>query len=528
LLSHLGLAIGLLLWVGDVVLGLEGSPWLDTWLKATFCLSLLFTPLLIGRLWLQAGILARRNPTGALGLAEAVAGGRNDLPRVSIHVPCSNEPPDLVIATLESLAALDYPDYEVLVVDNNTANPALWHPVREYCAGHGSRFRFFHVDRLSGAKAGALNWLYPKTDPVASVIAIVDADYQAEPGFLHDLIPRLAAPGMAFVQAPHDYRDHATREFKRACYWEYMPFQKLELPERSEWAAGFTIGTLCVIDRWALESVGLWAEWCLTEDSELAVRLHAAGYRGRNLGLTYGRGLIPEDFVRYRQQRFRWSAGPVQQLKRHWHVLLPQWANGRWRWQPWQQLEWIHGLEPVYAAYTAILAPISVVVVGLRLDGSGPVALPDWLWPVLGLTLLSGLIRHGLVYQRLGQGLHALLEGALAQAALRCVVEWAGLRATFAPAPLVWRRTDKRSVRAHPFRAVWLTRWEIAASSLWFALAVWLFWGGTAATSVGAPALLGVFAAFTGLSYLAAPVMAVLGEWQRPVEAMRVTEPARR
>jgi hypothetical protein len=45
---------------------------------------------------------------------------------------------------------------------------------------------------------------------------------------------------------------------------------------------------------------------------------------------------------------------------------------------------------------------------------------------------------------------------------------------------------------------------------------------------VGAPALLGVFAAFTGLSYLAAPVMAVLGEWQRPVEAMRVTEPARR
>jgi hypothetical protein len=111
------------------------------------------------------------------------------------------------------------------------------------------------VDRWSGAKAGALHWLDPKTDPVASVIAIVDADYPAEPGFLHDRVPRLAAPGMAFVQAPHGDRDHGTREFKRACYWDYMPVQKRERPERSEWAARLTIGTRCVIDRWALESL---------------------------------------------------------------------------------------------------------------------------------------------------------------------------------------------------------------------------------------------------------------------------------
>jgi hypothetical protein len=120
--------------------------------------------------------------------------------------------------------------------------------------------------------------------------------------------------------------------------------------------------------------VGLWADWCLTEDSERAVRLHAAGYRGRNLGVTDGRGRLPEDFARYRQQRFRGSAGPVPPLKRHGHVLLPHWANGRWRWQPGQPLEWLHGLEPRYAAYRAILAPIRVVGVGLRLDGSGPVA----------------------------------------------------------------------------------------------------------------------------------------------------------
>ena len=54
------------------------------------------------------------------------------LPRVSIHLACSNEPPDMVIATIESLLALDWPDFEVLVVDNNTQDPALWRPVQAH------------------------------------------------------------------------------------------------------------------------------------------------------------------------------------------------------------------------------------------------------------------------------------------------------------------------------------------------------------------------------------------------------------
>jgi len=50
-------------------------------------------------------------------------------PRVSVHVPCHAEPPQVVIGTLDCLAALDYPDFEVLVIDNNTADPGLWLPV---------------------------------------------------------------------------------------------------------------------------------------------------------------------------------------------------------------------------------------------------------------------------------------------------------------------------------------------------------------------------------------------------------------
>ena len=41
------------------------------------------------------------------------------LPMVSIHVPAYNEPPDMMIETLNALAVLDYPSYEVIVMDNN-------------------------------------------------------------------------------------------------------------------------------------------------------------------------------------------------------------------------------------------------------------------------------------------------------------------------------------------------------------------------------------------------------------------------
>src|SRR6185312_766992 len=76
-------------------------------------------------------------------------------PRVSIHVPVHNEPPGMVIDTIDALARLDYDNYEVIVLDNNTADPATWRPVQAHCAQLGERFRFFHFDGIKGFKAGA-------------------------------------------------------------------------------------------------------------------------------------------------------------------------------------------------------------------------------------------------------------------------------------------------------------------------------------------------------------------------------------
>ena len=52
-------------------------------------------------------------------------------PRVSIHLPTHNEPPEMVIQTLNALARLDYPNFEVIILDNNTKDASLWKPMRK-------------------------------------------------------------------------------------------------------------------------------------------------------------------------------------------------------------------------------------------------------------------------------------------------------------------------------------------------------------------------------------------------------------
>ena len=266
--------------------------------------------------WAEAHwAIPRRRP-----LSIAPAG--TPLPKVSIHVPAYNEPPQMLIETLDALARLDYPDYEVIVIDNNTRDEAVWRPVEQHCRHLGARFRFFHVDPLPGFKAGALNFALARTAPDASVIAVIDSDYQVEPAWLRDLVPGLAEQKVAIVQAPQDYRDGGESAFKAMCYAEYRGFFLIGMITRNERNAIIQHGTMTLVQRQALLEAGGWAEWCITEDAELGLRLFEHGYEAQYLPRSYGRGLMPETFTDYKKQRFRWAYGAVQILRAHARALF--------------------------------------------------------------------------------------------------------------------------------------------------------------------------------------------------------------
>jgi hypothetical protein len=154
------------------------------------------------------------------------------------------------------------------------------------------------------------------------VIAVIDSDYKVAPGWLKDLAPSFADARIAIVQAPQDYRDEDASAFKAMCYAEYRGFFYIGMITRNERNAIIQHGTMTLVRRRVLDAVGGWAEWCITEDAELGLRIFEAGYDALYLPQSYGKGLMPDTFTDYKKQRFRWAYGAMQILKAHAITLL--------------------------------------------------------------------------------------------------------------------------------------------------------------------------------------------------------------
>jgi cellulose synthase/poly-beta-1,6-N-acetylglucosamine synthase-like glycosyltransferase len=252
-----------------------------------------------------------------------------ELPMVSLHVPAHNEPPEMVIETLRSLIRLDYPRYEVILIDDNTDDESLWRPVKAWCARHGDQgFKFAHLDDWPGYKSGALNYaLRELTSEEAEVIGIVDSDYQVQPGWLRRCAPAFADPWIGFVQTPQDYRGWQSARYYRRLYYSYKYFFAVSQPSRNEHDGAIFAGTMGLIRRVALDELGGWDEWVITEDAELSLRLLRAGWHGLHVDEVFGRGIMPLTFEALKGQRYRWCFGGIQILRVHWRSLLPGRAN---------------------------------------------------------------------------------------------------------------------------------------------------------------------------------------------------------
>ncbi|MEJ1969873.1 MAG: glycosyltransferase family 2 protein [Rhizomicrobium sp.] len=63
--------------------------------------------------------------------------------------------------------------------------------------------------------------------------------------------------------------------------------------------------------------VGGWATWCITEDTELGLKLFEAGYSAAYIPESMGSGLMPDTLDAFIGQRYRWVYGAMQIMKRH-------------------------------------------------------------------------------------------------------------------------------------------------------------------------------------------------------------------
>lgn len=291
--------------------------------------------------------------------------------KVSVHVPCYNEPPGMVIQTLDALSRLDYADFEVLVIDNNTRDPEVWEPLQAHCEKLGPRFRFFHVAPLAGFKGGALNYALQHTAADAEIIAVIDSDYCVAPEWLKQMAPHFADPHIAVVQSPQDYRDEQESLFKKLCYCEYKGFFHIGMVTRNDRDAIIQHGTMTMTRRSVLDELK-WAEWCITEDAELGLRIFEKGLSAAYSEHSFGKGLMPDTFIDFKKQRFRWAYGAIQIIKRHLSSLLFGKGSQLKRGQRYHfiagWLPWIADGLNIFFTFGALLWSAAMIIVPNRVD----------------------------------------------------------------------------------------------------------------------------------------------------------------
>lgn len=438
------------------------------------------------------------------------------LPKVAFHVPTYNEPAELVIATLQTLLAMDYPqDRMCILVGDDSTRAESATPISEFCAAHG--ITYVHRDDRRGYKAGALNGLLSRTPGDTALIAVIDADYQVQPNFLRETVGHFIDPGLAWVQTPQDYRNRHQGFLTEQYYLADAYFYRTILPSRNEENSIIFCGTMGLLRASALRSVGGWGESHITEDAELSVRLLHEGWRSLYINKTYGRGLIPATFEGYKKQHYRWAFGGGRVLRAHgWRLLF-----GRYTFR--QRLDYLLGAVNWFEG--VFVFAIACVVLGMGvadLNGSTVVTHHRSEIVLVGLVpillLLDGLTRVHLVLRRT---VHLGFGGTIRILGMWSSVKFSNMRAALKglvgftmPFVRTQKQTPKRLTRlraaAHATR---LTPFEslmavLLATTCAGVLARTL--SGDAGSLVGLPSrlLLAFWLAYYALVFAAAPIYA--------------------
>lgn len=320
-----------------------------------------------------------------------------ELPPVSVIVPAYNEV-KVIGRAIESLLAMDYPAYEVVVVDDGSTDGTAEVAERWLGLRRGTEVRVFR--KRNGGKATALNaGIALARHPF---LLCMDADSWMEPGTLRAAVRHFQDPHVGAVagNVKVENRDRALTKLQALEYIE-----GLNLPRRAQGfvaAVNIVPGPVGLFRREALEEVGGYDTDTFAEDADLTLKLITAGWKVvyEDAAVTWTQA--PERALDLVQQRYRWTRGILQALRKRKGVFLrpvpdfPLW------------------LSAVEMAFEAIVWPALNVYAHLffalvaLLFGMGELLLYWWILLTL-LDLVMALVTVAMEEEELGLVPYALI-----------------------------------------------------------------------------------------------------------------------
>lgn len=236
-----------------------------------------------------------------------------ELPYVTVQLPVFNER-DVVGRLVDAVAALDWPAdrLQIQLLDDSTDDTAraAAHALARARA-QGIDAEVLHRDDRTGFKAGAL--AAGLESARGELIAIFDADFVPNPGFLRALVPHFSEPEVGMVQARWGHLNRDANAVTRAEAVLLDGHFVLEHVARNRGGAWFNFnGTAGIWRRSAIEDAGGWQHDTLTEDLDLSYRAQLRGWRFVYRVDEVVPAELPDGLAAFRGQQRRWAKGSVE------------------------------------------------------------------------------------------------------------------------------------------------------------------------------------------------------------------------
>jgi len=236
----------------------------------------------------------------------------NNTQKVTIIVPCYNEE-DVIIPSLKSTIAQTYPNIEILVIDDGSSD-RTYTLAKKFEFEEGSR-SLKVLSKPNGGKSRALNFGIKHAK--GSLICCVDADSKLDKDAVSLLVQHFKDPEIAAVAGSVNVINTDTFLTKLQAL-EYI--QGLNMVKNGQAflkLVNIIPGPLGMFRKEAMEEVGYYSHDTFAEDCDLTLALIAKGYKIDFEPDAVAHTEAPEDLLDLLKQRYRWTRGILQAIKKN-------------------------------------------------------------------------------------------------------------------------------------------------------------------------------------------------------------------
>jgi 1,2-diacylglycerol 3-beta-glucosyltransferase len=387
-------------------------------------------------------------------------------PFVSVHVAAYNER-RVIERLLTALSQLDYPAYEVIVVDDSNDDSKF---ILERWM-HTPGFKILHRNSRAGYKGGALREALKVMDPRTEYVVVFDADSVPFADSIDRFLPHFyyaiggdgsgngqLTPGSAeHVQGDrHQYRRREQVAAVQSYQWHVLNKSESWLTEavRAEYAGSYMVerpfqdavgslkmvaGTAYMIRADLLREIG-WGT-SITEDWELTLKLYARGYKVVYTPWAETPAECVSTFSRLARQRMRWAEGHTHNVRKWFFPIM-----GSPYVTPLEKLEFLFDTTYYLQAGLFVLGTLSWLVseVIFQTHVPGWTATLGWALLFSNIFALPLMNLGGLILEEAPpRDLQGVLGALVLSFALVPFQGWAALKGLLSKEEGPWFRTPK-------------------------------------------------------------------------------------